>query len=336
MVIRESVPLRSLTTLNVGGPARYVIECDSIESLTEAVRFARAQNLPFRPLGQGSNVLADDAGYNGVVLHIRIPGISITEEGEQVRVDVGAGVAWDALVDVAALQGLWGLENLAGIPGTVGAAPVQNIGAYGAEVKDTLYSVTVFDPGTESVTIYRNDECAFGYRDSRFKREQHLIITGVTFMLSRSGTPRISYPDLEASRAAGVALYTPIDIARAVRNVRSNKFPDLKTHGTAGSFFKNPILTEETFAALDAQYPEIPRYPVAGGIKIPLAWILDHVLALRSFTLGPVSLFERQPLVLVTNANATAHDVEVLAQHVTTLVFDATNILIEREVQNFL
>lgn len=335
MDVRESVSLRALTTLKVGGTARYVIECASIEDIREGVAFARACGLPFRPLGQGSNVLALESGYDGVVLHIRIPGIAFEASGDTVTATIGAGITWDVLVDVAAARGLWGLENLAGIPGTVGAAPVQNIGAYGAEVADTLSAVEVYDPEQDAIHIYRNEECRFGYRDSRFKQERHLIITKVTFTLLANGTPRTHYPDLEARKADGASLETPSDIARVVREVRSRKFPDLTQYGTAGSFFKNPILSQDAFAQLEARYRAIPRYEVAGGTKVPLAWILDHVLALRNFAMGPVSLFERQPLVLVTNEGASAHDVEALATHVASLVRDATGIDIEREVQTF-
>ena len=335
MQCRELVSLATLTTLKVGGVAAYVIECESIADVRAAIAFAEEKQLPYKALGSGSNVLVPDTGYEGVVLHMRIPGVTFREEGDTTLVTVGAGVVWEALVDLVVARGLWGIENLAGIPGTVGAAPVQNIGAYGVEVKDVIDSVEVYDPATDTVSPLSAKDCAFGYRDSLFKRERHLLITAVTFRFMRTGAPQITYPDLERKRAEGVRLDTPSEIAACVRSVRSYKFPDLTTFGTAGSFFKNPILLRQEFTLLQKTYPEIPHFVVEKGIKIPLAWILDSVLSLRGYGTTVVTLFERQPLVLVTHTGATASDVEAFANEIAKKVFDATNIRIEREVQTF-
>lgn len=332
-MLREHIPLAALTTLRVGGNARYVAECASADDVRAAVAFARAEGLPYVALGQGSNVLASDEGYPGVVLHIRIPGMHAEEAGDHVRLSAGAGVIWDQLVAQACVRGLWGLENLAGIPGTVGASPVQNIGAYGAEVKDTLECVEVIDLDSGEVHTLTASECAFGYRDSRFKREPNLLITAVTFKLSVNGVPQLGYADLARAAAAGETLETPKDVARVVRTIRSAKFPNLQTHGTAGSFFKNPVVSTSMFASLREGYPELPGYEQHEGVKVSLAWILDHILNLRGYAENHVALFERQPLVLVTHEGATAHDVDAFASRIAEKVFDATHIAIEREVR---
>ena len=331
MELREHVLLSTLTTFKVGGAARYVVECLTKEDVMEAVAFARSEGLPFMALGEGSNMLAADEGYEGVVLLIRIPGLAIDEGGVLVA---GAGVNWDSVVREAGERSLWGIENLAGIPGTIGAAPVQNIGAYGAELRDTLLYVEVFDTRTDSVYQIDAADCALGYRESRFKKDPSLIITKVALSLSREGSPRVSYKDLAARAEAGERLTTPTEIGEVVRQVRSRKFPDLNEYGTGGSFFKNPVITSDEYEALRARYPEMPGFTVADGIKVPLAWILDNVLSLRGYALGPVSLFAHQPLVLVAGKGAHARDVDQLADDVARKVFDATNIRIEREVRS--
>lgn len=333
MIVREQVPLSELTTFKVGGLVRFVCECESLEDVAEATDFAQSQNLPFMVLGEGSNVLARDQDYEGVVLLMRIRGTSYTDAGDQVLVVAGAGVSWDGLVSEAVERELWGLENLAGIPGTVGASPVQNIGAYGAELQTLFVSAHVFDAHTKTWSSYDREACQFAYRDSIFKRSRSLVIGEVTLTLSRVGAPQLGYSDLRTLVQEGKTLDTPRTIAENVRQVRSHKFPDLVQHGTAGSFFKNPIIEPELFASLCSQYGAMPSYPAVGGIKIPLAFILDHILGLRGYREGKVSLFGNQPLVLVADRGATAADIDAFANAIAKKVFEATGIVIEREVQ---
>lgn len=335
MIIRENVPLSSLTTLRVGGSARFLAECTTPEDVQEALAFARERKLPWNVLGEGSNVLAHDDGFEGVVLAMRIPGITIQERDDGALLSVGAGVSWDVLVKEAALRGLWGLENLAGIPGTAGAAPVQNIGAYGTEVKDMLYEVHAIDVGTGQMQTFPNEECGFGYRESRFKKERNLIIVGVSFLLKRNGVPRLSYKDLAVAAAEGADHGTPEAIGNMVRAIRARKFPDLKLVGTAGSFFKNPTIPLDTFEELKERYADIPGYPNEHGVKIPLAFVLDHALNLSGYTEGNVSLFAQQPLVLVAEEGATAGEVDAFADRITARVQEEIGINIEREVQMF-
>lgn len=334
MIVETSVPLARYTTLKVGGPAQYLATCENVEDIRAGIALAQEHGIPFAPLGEGSNVLANDAGYTGVVLSMRIPGLEVIEEDEIVLLTAGAGVNWDAFVQEAADRGLWGVENLAGIPGTVGAAPVQNIGAYGMELKDTLVSVEAYDTVTGEVVTFPNEECAFGYRDSRFKRDPRHIITRVTFRLRKQGAPSVAYADLARLAESGTDLSSPEAIGAAVRQVRSRKFPDLSEWGTAGSFFKNPVVSQEVYGRLLEQYPDLPSYPAAGGVKIPLAFVLDRVLGLRGHTEGNVSLFVEQPLVLVAR-KASAKEIDAFATGIASRVYDATGIRIEREVRDF-
>ncbi len=335
MTIQEYVPLASLTTLKVGGNARAVAQVSNEAELREALEFARANALSFYVLGEGSNVLAHDDGYDGLIIRMGMRGVTYDEaEQDTVRVHVAAGENWDALVREVAARGLWGFENLAGIPGTVGAAPVQNIGAYGADIAQTLESVEAYDAGTDTVHTFSKEDCQLGYRDSRFKHEPNLIIVRVHFVLTRVPSPRIEYGDLLAAKEQGTDLTTPEAIGNVVRAIRNKKFPDLSVSGTAGSFFKNPVLSPEAYAALEREYGAVPRFPHPHGIKVPLAFILDRILALRGFRLGNASLFGAQPLVLVLDAGGTAREIEALAQHVETLVKEKTNISIEREVRS--
>jgi UDP-N-acetylmuramate dehydrogenase len=331
MKIQEDVPLSSLTTLKVGGRARYVITCASKQELEEAVRFSRERGLSFFVLGGGSNVLAHDEGYEGVIIMLSFNELTFTSEGSRTLAISGASVLWDTLVDACAKRGLWGIENLAGIPGTVGASPIQNIGAYGSELKDTLKYVEVFDATTGTSLCLPSSECRFGYRESRFKHEPALIILTVALSLSTEGTPNLSYKDLAACTAS--ELTTPSEVGNAVRMIRSKKFPDLATHGTAGSFFKNPVISEEAFTSLKATYPELPGFRGTNGVKISLAWLLDHVLSLKGFRVNRAYLFDAQPLVLVADEGATAKDISELADAVALRVKDATGISLEREVR---
>lgn len=334
MTLRERVPLSSLTTLGVGGEARYVADVANESEVREALRFAREHSLPWYVLGSGSNMLASDAGYQGLIIRMLLPRLAFTEEVDHVLVVAEAGVPWDALVTEACVRGLWGLENLAGIPGTCGAAPVQNIGAYGSELADTLAYVEVLDPETEEVSRLSKEECALGYRDSRFKRVQSLIIVRIALTLRPQGGARLGYKDLAKAESDGAALSTPLEVATAVRAIRAQKFPDLSKEGTAGSFFKNPTISKQVFETLRTQYPELPGYEGPAGVKISLAWILDHVLSLKGTSVGGARLFEAQPLVIATTQGARAQDVEALAESVVARVQTETNILVEREVRS--
>ena len=333
--MKENVSLADRTTLKVGGFARYFFEAESEEEIKEAVKYAASKKLPIFVLGGGSNVLVSDDGFSGVVIQIMTRGVSYEEKsGARVFARAASGVSWDTFVADTVSRGLWGLENLSGIPGTVGAAPIQNIGAYGAEAKDTIESVRALDMRTGKERIFGNAECRFGYRDSFFKslEGKNFIVLEVTFKLSKEPKPSISYKDLAAFFATQKTPPSPKNIREAVLQIRSKKFPDLSKVGTAGSFFKNPIISQEHFEKLKLKYPDVPSFAAKEGVKIPLAYILDKICGLKGFKKGNVRLFENQPLVLVNTISATAKEIREFSSAIKKAVKEKTDIYIEEEV----
>lgn len=336
MEAQSLVRLAPFTTFHIGGPARAYLPVRSDEETDAAVAFARKRELTLFVLGAGSNILVPDAGVDGAVLHMLMRDIRFEDRGDHVEILAGAGLMWDDIVDAASARGLYGIENLAGIPGTVGGAAVQNIGAYGAELAPVFAYADVMDSATGRKSRITNAEAKFAYRSSIFKQQPGLVITRVALALKKQAELLTDYADLARAAASGVPLATPVDVARAVRAIRASKFPSHENEGTAGSFFKNPHISRAHAASLMQRFPGLPTFAQENGmVKIPLAWILDHVLALKGFAIGPVRLYEHQPLVIVAQAGATASDVEVLASYVTARVREATEIIIEREVETF-
>ncbi len=332
--ILEHVSLARFTTFKTGGPARYFISVETPAELGAAVAFAEAKQLPLFVLGGGSNVLVPDDGYHGVVAHIQLRGISYVDvSATQVEVTAAAGESFDELVAETTKRGMWGLENLSAIPGTVGATPVQNVGAYGVEVADSIVSVAVFNRETGGNEVLSTAACGFGYRDSCFKHAAgaKYIITSVTFLLSRIPQPQLSYADLALLEAAGEQ--TPETIRTAVIAIREAKFPDWSVVGTAGSFFKNPIITSEAAALLHAEYPALPLYPTADTkVKVSLGFVLDKICGVRGYVRGATRLYEKQALVLVADSGATTTDILNFADEIAHIVCAKTQLHIEREV----
>ena len=323
------------TTFGIGGNAAFFVSVHTVEGLQEAIRWAKGKSVNIKVLGGGSNVLVPDEGYDGLVIHNCIGGILYDGDG----VHVGAGVMFDDLVADTVAKGLWGLENLSAIPGTVGAAPIQNIGAYGTEVSSYITEIHAYHIDTDTEKVFSNEACMFGYRDSFFKTEEgkEYVVVGATFKLRADGGPNITYKDLQHYFEGTVP--TQREVRDGVIEIRSNKFPDWKEKGTAGSFFKNPVISKELFATLQETYSNMPGFDTEDGqVKIPLGWILDKVLHLKGVTndTGTVGSYEKQALVLVNHGGATADDVNTFAKKIIQDVFGITGIRIEREVQNFL
>jgi UDP-N-acetylmuramate dehydrogenase len=335
MKIENDVPLAPYTTLGVGGRASHFVVCTSEEEIYEALQYAREHHLPIAVLSAGSNTLIPDEGFHGLVVKIAIRDISWTDESQFVTVSAGAGEFWDNIVKEAALRSLWGIENLAGIPGSVGGAVVQNIGAYGTELSEVFIRAEAIHKTTgESIRIDTKG-AHFNYRDSIFKQNRELVIVSATFRLARTSAPRLAYPDLKKAKEARIPLSTPREIGEAVRQIRQKKFP--VDEGTAGSFFKNPILSRERAQLLHEAYPDIPQFPTKDGfIKIPLAWVLDHVLHLKGHAYGHARLFENQPIVIAVRKGAMASDVDMLAKEVVERVHSLLGLSLEREVETLL
>ena len=245
MKMERNISLSPLTTFGIGGKARYFCRAKSGEDLIKATQFAKENRLSLLVLGGGSNVLFPNKGFEGLVVKMETLGIEFTERGSQVEAVAAAGEDWDAFVELCVKKGLYGIENLSGIPGTVGAAPVQNIGAYGVEIKDSVKWVEVFDRDALKTRVLLRHACRFGYRDSVFKCDgTNLIVLRVAFALSKEGEVNFSYGDIreyvEKRKISNPGLR---EVREAVLEIRSRKFPNMDVVGTAGSFFKNPIVT---------------------------------------------------------------------------------------------
>lgn len=337
MIVEENVSLASRTTFKVGGSARFFIQARGEQDIKDAIVFARERHLPLFVLGAGSNVLVPDTALNAVVVQVVIQDVKVHVDTGYITVDAGAGVSWDDIVDDIGEVGGWGIENLAGIPGCLGGAVVQNIGAYGAELSSVFVDAEGIDVATGLKRRVACHEAQFSYRTSYFKTHPNFIITRVVLRLARSAAPNLVYADLAQAQAEGVSLGTPTEIARVVRSIRAQKFPPSNAEeGTAGSFFKNPIVSESYARELKKQFPALPVYPQdTGDVKISLAWILDHVLGFKGYTKGSVRLYEKQPLVIVASPGARAEEINLFAEEIATRVWQEIHIRIEREVEMF-
>lgn len=350
MKIEDNISLADFTTFHIGGKARKFVTVHSIEELKEAAKYARKNKHPIFALGSGSNILVSDAGFPGLVIQMAIGGIgygNIAEKSKQenrLQVSAGAGVIWNDFVLDTVKRGLFGLENLAGIPGTVGAAPIQNIGAYGSELKDTLVSLKVFDTETMEIQVFTKDECKFGYRDSLFKKvgKSNLIVVEITVELKKDGQANTSYPDLakyfaeknSVSSAKSASPISPLEVYEAVIAIRKAKLPDPAKLGTAGSFFKNPIILTTQFSVLQKKFANITSFPANdGNVKISAAWLIDKACGLKGFREGNVGTYPNQPLAIVSYGNASAKEVANFAQMVKDTVKEKTGIELEWEVQ---
>lgn len=326
--IQRNVPLAPLTTLGIGGPARYFLRARDDATMAAGVRWASERQLPLLVLGGGSNLVVADAGFPGLVLRIAVRGVETHRADGMVEVMAGAGEPWSALVAYTVDRGWAGLECLAGIPGLVGATPVQNVGAYGQEVREMITRVEALDVQTGQLVIFANDACAFGYRESRFKvtdRGRYLI-TRVGYRLVPGGSPSIRYSELALALAnQGISQPTVTQVHAAVLAIRRHKSMLLHPHDpntrSAGSFFINPLLAPADFAALEevatsrAPGDHLPRFMLPDGrVKVPAAWLIERVGFERGYTLGNVGLSTRHTLALVNRGGATACEVVALAR----------------------
>ena len=336
MRIEENVMLAPYTTFGIGGPAAAYLEARTDDDIETALAYARERGLCVRVLGAGSNLLVPDEGVRALVLRIAANEVSFEEGDDETFLIASAGLPWETVVDAAAGSGLYGIELLAGIPGTVGGGAVQNIGAYGAELSTAFAYADTIDSRNGARRRISRDEAAYGYRTSYFKEHRELIITRVALRLSRTSGSVPDYPDIARAREEGAALGTPREIVETVRQIRAAKFPRLEEEGTAGSFFKNLVVPEAQATELKTRFPELPVFPQEGGVaKVSLAWLLDHALGLKGYAIGKARLYEKQPLVLVARRGASSNDVDLLARDVQARVHAATGIMIEREVETF-
>lgn len=340
MHLEENVPLAPLTTLGVGGPARYLARCPTPASLAEAFAWARERGLETFVLGGGSNLLVADAGYDGLVVSIDDEAFTFEDEGpDAVIVRAGGGVDWDRLVAATVDAGLGGLECLSGIPGLVGAAPIQNVGAYGQEVAETITAVHVVDRTTGEVARLAPEECGFAYRRSHFKgawRDRYAVVR-VDFRLARRATGAVRYADLERRFGAGAS--PPLaEVRAAVLEVRRSKSmvldPDDPNRRSAGSFFTNPVvapaMAEDVRRRLGAD--DMPVYPAPDGrVKLSAAWLIERSGFRRGERHGRAGISTRHSLALVNLGGATTEEIIALARRVRGGVRERTGVTLEPE-----
>lgn len=323
--------LKTFNTLGLDISADHIIEAETAAELKQAWDLSQTTSQPFLLLGGGSNVLFLN-DFHGIVAVNRIKGISVTESAGHYDIHVGAGENWHQLVVFCLENHLYGLENLALIPGVAGSAPVQNIGAYGIELKDICHSVDVLNLVTGEVFTLENSQCRFGYRDSIFKhelREGHAV-TAITLRLSKHWQPRLSYGDL---MQLDVTTVTAQQVFDTVCEMRRSKLPDPAVQGNVGSFFKNPVISSEQRDTLLAEYPGLPQYPQPEGkVKLAAGWLIDQC-QLKGYELGGAAVHRQQALVLVNYDQATPQDITDLAKYVRERVGHKFGIWLEPEVR---
>ena len=333
-MIREFIypDLTLRNSFRVAQKADRLLEFETADDLRTI--FERGISGPWYVLSGGNNILFTQ-DYHGTLLTPVSQGIRIVSEtGDRVLVTADAGVEWDDLVEWAVEHELWGVENLSLIPGKAGAAPVQNIGAYGCEAKDTIESVEMFCPETKNILILSKDHCEFGYRDSIFKRmlKGRSIITSIRLQLSRRPMPRLDYGDVarKVEERGGVSLR---NIRDAICEIRRTKLPDPAKTGNAGSFFKNPVVSRQEAQRLLALHPDMPHYPAANPEQVKLAagWLIDRA-GLKGYTNGHVGVHARQALVLINLGGATGNEVLAFAREVQQKVKETFGVEIEPEV----
>lgn len=335
MNIESSSSLKQFNTLAIDAVAEYFAQPVTMKEVAECLQFARIRNLPVKVLGGGSNVVMADH-IPGLVLMYRAQECEVLHQTEsEVTVKVGAGYDWHQFVLESLSRGWYGLENLAYIPGTVGAAPVQNIGAYGVEVKKFIKSVNGIYLSDGQDFCLSAQQCGFGYRESCFKDELDgkVLITSVEFTLSKIADVQIGYAPLgKMAKEKGVP--TPAQLAQWVIEVRESKLPNPAKLPNAGSFFKNPVVTKEEYLNLLSKYPEMPSYAQDDGIKIPAGWLIDE-LGLKGVSFGEIKVHEFQALVLV-NEGGNAEAVLKAAQNITGAVMKTFHIELEQEPRLFI
>lgn len=323
--------LAPLTTLEVGGAARFFVEAQTEQDVLDALHFAETNNLPIFILGGGSNLLVSDNGFYGLVIKISLKGIETSQDKDEIYVHSAAGEDWDSLVDYCVERNLAGFECLSGIPGTVGATPVQNVGAYGQEVSDTIVNVRVLDRETKEIKLLITNECGFAYRTSIFNttHKNKYIVLAVNYCLRLNGKPSLRYADLQKyfkdKKEPSLK-----EVREAVLEIRSAKSmvisPLDENRRSAGSFFKNPIVTKEKFDEIENisrnlslidETQDVPHYPAGDGlVKVPAAWLIEQSGFYKGFQRGRAGLSTRHTLAVVNRGGATASEIKSLVEDI--------------------
>jgi UDP-N-acetylmuramate dehydrogenase len=344
MHLIENQPLAPLTTLGIGGPARWFVEARTEAEIEQAVAWSAERGVDLFVLGGGSNLLVSDGGFDGLVLKIGIQGVKVVQDGDGTKFRMGAGVEWEVCVNRAVAANCAGIECLAGIPGTAGGTPVQNVGAYGQEVSSVIDRVRAYDRNERAFVELSAAECNFSYRRSRFNTtdRNRFIVTRADYRLTPDGAPTIRYAELERALALShpdASQPTLTEVAAAVRRIRQSKGmlivegdPDCRS---AGSFFKNPVISEELFQEVAACNAAPPTFPAgvgpAGLVKIPAAWLIEHAGFAKGYTLGAAGISSKHTLALINRGGASAADILTLANKISDAVAEKFGVQLEME-----
>ena len=333
MEILQDYPLKDLNTFGVAVNSRYFVSISSTNQLKDVLNTNIAGSNPLLIIGGGSNILFT-RDFPGLIILNSIKGIEIIEEdSSKVLIASGGGEVWQDLVDFALKHNLGGLENLSLIPGSVGAAPIQNIGAYGVELKETMESLTAIELSTGKERTFTNAECSFGYRNSVFKNDlkDKYLITHVYLRLSKQPKLNTSYGAINSLlKEKGIELPTVKDVSKAVIEIRQSKLPDPAKLGNAGSFFKNPVIDKVDYEGLKLLFTNIPGYINGSEVKIPAAWLIEQC-GWKGRQFGDVGVHDKQPLVLVNHGNGTGEEIKNLANDIKVSVADKFGIELEVE-----
>jgi UDP-N-acetylmuramate dehydrogenase len=333
-VLQESISLKPYNTFGIPVNAKYFAEIVSERDLVQLLNSGLVREQKLLVLGGGSNILFTE-DFNGLVIKVSIPGIKSIEDENNVIVTSGAGVVWNDLVHYCVRRGFGGIENLSLIPGTVGASPIQNIGAYGVELKDVFESCVAYEIATGSAKVFTYKDCQFGYRDSIFKNElkNQYIITSVSLRLNKIPNVNIQYGAIKDELAnRNISLPTISDVSAVVSDIRVSKLPDPSTIGNAGSFFKNPIIDQAQFDPLLKRFPEIVHYPVPNGkVKLAAGWLIEQC-GFKGIISGETGTWRNQALVLVNHGHATGQEVYSFSEQIVVAVDAKFHVKLEREV----
>lgn len=334
MTFVEDYPLQKLNTFGFPARGRYLCVAETVDDLREALAFADTHGHPILLLGGGSNVVLT-RDFPGLVVHIALKGIEVLEDTpDHCLLRAEAGEDWHGLVEYCQQEGYFGLENLSLIPGTVGAAPIQNIGAYGVELRECFESLEALERTTGRLVRFSNPECEFSYRNSVFKqaRKDQYIITSVTLKLDKRPAPVTTYGSVEQElEAMGVTSVTPESVCRAVCSLRRRKLPDPAVLGNAGSFFKNPLVSSEVFARLKSRYEDLVAHPGPdNSMRLSAGWMIDRA-GWKGFRKGAVGVHTQHALVLVNHGGASAEEVLHLAREIQGSVRQAFDLDLEIE-----
>lgn len=326
----RTVSLKDYSGIRVGGEGD-VVYVAALKELVEALLYARKETLKVHVIGEGTNTFFGTNISGILFIKMGIKGISYEEKGNTFFITAYAGEAWDDIVAFSVHKNLWGIENLSCIPGSVGAAPVQNIGAYGIELSNTLVFVSAIDMQTFDIVEISKDACSFGYRDSLFKQyPDRYVIISITLALSLAPKPVLTYKPLDTLKEK--QNITTQEVRNLVEVIRKSKLPDYHIFPNVGSFFKNPKVMKREGEVLRATFPEIPLIEVEGGYKIPAAWLIEHIAEAKGIRDGDIGTWPNQPLVIVNYGNASAEDLVIFSKGIVDVIRAKTGIVMEREV----